>query len=190
MRTITRERLRRRKGRIERRLRERHWTDQPAPMMTAGNIQYEVAERTRGMVAGGIGAMHLLARSSGLIGAIDRDLHLLKVHLPYHESDHVLNLAYNILAGGTCIEDIELLRNAVIRAVQTFPWLHTFIGNMKRMILGTYHSVAPKHLDNYLAEFVYRANRRWMEANLFDRLLVAAVTGKPMSYRELVTGDN
>ncbi len=75
-------------------------------------------------------------------------------------------------------------------AVQTFPWLHTFIGNMKRMILGTYHSVAPKHLDDYLAEFVYRANRRWMEANLFDRLLVAAVTGKPICYRELVTGDN
>ncbi len=74
------------------------------------------------------------------------------------------------------------------RAVQTFPWLHTFIGNMKRMILGTYHSVAPKHLDDYLAEFVYRANRRWMEANLFDRLLVAAVTGKPMCYRQLVTG--
>ena len=75
-------------------------------------------------------------------------------------------------------------------AVQTFPWLHTFIGNMKRMILGTYHSVSPKHLDDYLAEFVYRANRRWMEANLFDRLLVAAVTGKPMCYKELVTGDN
>lgn len=35
---------------------------------------------------------------------------LLKVHLPYSESDHVLNLAYNILAGGTCIEDLELLR--------------------------------------------------------------------------------
>ena len=75
------------------------------------------------------------------------------------------------------------------RAVQTFPWLHTFISNMKRMILGTYHSVAPKHLDDYLAEFVYRANRRWMEAHLFDRLLVAAVTGKPMSYKQLVTGD-
>jgi hypothetical protein len=36
---------------------------------------------------------------------------LLKRHLPYHESDHVLNLAYNILAGGTCLQDLELLRN-------------------------------------------------------------------------------
>jgi hypothetical protein len=55
--------------------------------------------------------MHLLARQTGLIGAIDERLELLKVHLPYHESDHVLNIAYNILSGGTCLEDIELRRN-------------------------------------------------------------------------------
>ena len=55
--------------------------------------------------------MHLLARRTGLIRAIDDRLHLLKVHLPYHESDHVLNMAYNILAGGTCMEDIERRRN-------------------------------------------------------------------------------
>lgn len=80
-------------------------------MLTARNIHYEVAEKTRGLACGGIGAMHLLARQVGLIDAIDRDLHLLKVHLPYHESDHVLNIAYNILCGGTCLEDLELLRN-------------------------------------------------------------------------------
>jgi hypothetical protein len=60
---------------------------------------------------GGIGAIHQLARQVGLIDAIDRHLHLLKVHLPYHESDHVLNIAYNILAGGKCLEHIELRRN-------------------------------------------------------------------------------
>jgi transposase-like protein len=42
-------------------------------------------------------------------------------------------------------------------AVQTFPWIHTFIGNMKRMVLGTHHWVSPKHVDDYLAEFTYRA---------------------------------
>ena len=47
----------------------------------------------------------------GLIEALDKDLHLLKVHLPYHESDHVLNVAYNLLSGGTCLEDIEGRRN-------------------------------------------------------------------------------
>jgi len=73
-------------------------------------------------------------------------------------------------------------------ASQTFPWLHTFIGNMKRMILGTYHSVSPKHLDKYLAEFDYRANRRWGEAGLFDRLVIAAVNAKPMTGRQLIAG--
>jgi transposase-like protein len=73
-------------------------------------------------------------------------------------------------------------------AVEKFPWLHTFVGNAKRMLLGTYHAVSPKHLNQYLAEFAYRANRRWMEAHLFDRILVAALGGKAITYRQLVTG--
>jgi hypothetical protein len=80
-------------------------------MLAASNIHYEVAQRSRALACGGIGAVHLLARRTGLIEALDDQLHLLKVHLPYHESDHVLNIAYNILAGGTCLEDIELRRN-------------------------------------------------------------------------------
>jgi len=54
-------------------------------MFTAGNIHYELSDRVRGLGPGGIGAMHLLARRTGHIEAIDRRLHLLKVHLPYHE---------------------------------------------------------------------------------------------------------
>ena len=46
-----------------------------------------------------------------LYEAIDRRVHLLKLHLPYHESDHVLNIAYNALCDGTCLDDIELRRN-------------------------------------------------------------------------------
>jgi hypothetical protein len=79
--------------------------------MTASNIHYEIAERSRGISAGGIGTIHALARRFGLIDAIDRRLDLLKIHLPYHESDHVLALAYLPLCGGTCLQDLELLRN-------------------------------------------------------------------------------
>lgn len=80
-------------------------------MLAASNIQYELSERVRGLGVGGIGAMHVLARCTGLIDALDRRLHLLKVHLPYHELDHVLNIAYNALCDGTCLEDLELRRN-------------------------------------------------------------------------------
>ena len=80
-------------------------------MMTAHNIQYEIAGRSRGISVGGIGAMHALARRLGLPDAIDQRLELLKIHLPYHESDHVLALAYLPLCGGTCLQDLELLRH-------------------------------------------------------------------------------
>jgi len=76
-------------------------------MFTARNIDYDLAGRVRGIAHGGVGAMLLLARRIGLVDAIDKRLQLLKVHLPYHESDHVLNLAFNPLCGGTCLEDLE-----------------------------------------------------------------------------------
>ncbi len=63
-----------------------------------------------GTAYGGIGLVHQLVRHLGLARAIDQRLHLFKIHLPYHESDHVLNLAYNALCGGTCLEDLELRR--------------------------------------------------------------------------------
>jgi Transposase DDE domain group 1 len=101
----------RRKRRIAKRLRVRKFKARPRPMLAAGNIHYDISDRDRAIACGGIGSIHLLARKVGLINAIDRDVHLLKVHLPYHESDHVLNIGYNILAGGDCLQDIELLRN-------------------------------------------------------------------------------
>ena len=102
--------LRNRKQRIQRRLAPTNWEDQPRPMFKASNIHYEMAERVQAVNCGGIGAMHLMVQSLGLVEEIDRNLHLLKVHLPYHESDHVLNIAYNILAGGVRLEDIEQRR--------------------------------------------------------------------------------
>jgi hypothetical protein len=107
----TTQKLARRKRRIEQRLARRMDRPRHKPMLAGSNIRYEMAERDRGLGCGGIGAVHLLARQTGLIEAIDREIHVLKVHKPYHESDHVLNIAYNILTGGSCLEDLELLRN-------------------------------------------------------------------------------
>jgi hypothetical protein len=103
--------LAKRKQKISKKLKKRNWTDQTVPMFKASNIQYEVDGRLQGISHGGIGLIHMLARKTGLLKEIDKELELLKRHLPYHESDHVTNMAYNILAGGTCLQDIELLRN-------------------------------------------------------------------------------
>jgi hypothetical protein len=111
--TTLRDQLAARKRQIQNRLDKTHLGDCSKPVLGAGNIRYEIAERVHGLAYGGIGAFHLLARRIGLIDAIDHKLHLLKIHLPYHESDHVLNFAYNPLCNGACLEDIELRRNDV-----------------------------------------------------------------------------
>jgi hypothetical protein len=103
--------LRERRRRILNRIKNRPGPERDQPMMTASNIHYELADRVHGLAPGGIGAMLLLARRIGLINDIDHNLHLLKRHLPYHESDHVLNIAFNILAGGKRLEHLELRRN-------------------------------------------------------------------------------
>jgi DDE family transposase len=108
---IIRQKLANSKRRIQRRLDKTDLRGCSAPMMTASNIHYDIAERTHGIAVGGIGAIHALVRHLGLIEAIDRRLEVLKLHLPYHESDHVLALAYLPLCGGTCLQDLELLRN-------------------------------------------------------------------------------
>jgi len=105
------DKLRQRKRRILKRIENRPGPERERPMITAGNIQYQLADRAQGLACGGIGAMLLIARKTGLIGDIDSRLHLLKRHLPYHESDHVLNIAFNIVAGGHRLEHLELRRN-------------------------------------------------------------------------------
>jgi hypothetical protein len=99
------------KRRIQRRLDKADLRGCAQPMMTARNIPYEISGRSRGITVGGLGAMHALVRQLGLMEAIDAHLELLKIHLPYHESDHVLALAYLPLCGGTCLQDLELLRH-------------------------------------------------------------------------------
>lgn len=108
-----RHRLSRSKRRVQRRLDKTKPIRGHRPVLSASNIHYEIADRVHGISYGGIGAFHLLARRIGLIDAIDRRLHLLVIHMPYHESDHVLNFAYNALCNGDCLQDIELRRNDV-----------------------------------------------------------------------------
>jgi hypothetical protein len=103
--------LNQRKRRIERRLDKTNVEGCERPMFTADNVRYEISDRNHGIAHGGIGAMHTFVHFLGLIEAINRCLVVFKIHLPYHESDHVLNFAYNAICEGTCMEDIELRRN-------------------------------------------------------------------------------
>jgi Transposase DDE domain group 1 len=106
--------LERRRRKLLDRIANHPGPEREIPMITASDIHYELGQRTQGLAAGGLGALLLVAQRTGLAAGIDHDLHLLKRHLPYHESDHVLNIAFNILAGGRRLEHIEQRRNDAV----------------------------------------------------------------------------
>jgi hypothetical protein len=98
--------------RLSRAIRRR--PDSGYPVLPSSKVTYELADRARGILHGGLAAVHQVVLGTGLIERIDEGVHVLKVHQPYHESDHVLNIAYNVMCGGRTLEDIELRRNDAV----------------------------------------------------------------------------
>ena len=60
---------------------------------------------------------------------------------------------------------------------ETLKWVHITISNAKRNFVGTYHKIKKKYLQLYLNEFVYKLNRRYFGEKIFDRLVIASITG-------------
>jgi len=60
---------------------------------------------------------------------------------------------------------------------ETLKWVHIAISNAKRNLLGNYHKIKRKYLQLYLNEFVYKLNRRYFGDRLFERLVIANITG-------------
>jgi len=104
--------LAKRKRNLQKRLDRRNFKGAGKPIFSGGNVHYEMADRVRGVGCGGIGAIHTMVQGLGLDAALNDALLLLKIHAPYFESDHVLNMTYNILTGGDCLEDLERLRES------------------------------------------------------------------------------
>ncbi len=105
-----RKQLKARKQRIKKRLKTPA-SGRQSPELQATNIHYEISDRQQAISCGGIGLIHQMVNRLDLAEQINHKVPLFKVYLPYSESDHVLNMAYNILAGGTCLEHLEYRRN-------------------------------------------------------------------------------
>lgn len=60
---------------------------------------------------------------------------------------------------------------------ETLKWVHVAISNAKRNFVGNYHKIKRKYLQLYLNEFVYKLNRRCFGERIFDRLVIANITG-------------
>jgi hypothetical protein len=84
------------------------------PELRASGIAYELAHRSRAIACGGVGAIMRLVDSVGVARAINEHARVLKVARPYQDSDHILNIALNLLCGGEVLEDIEIRRNDAV----------------------------------------------------------------------------
>lgn len=106
--------LERERRQIERRLERAVVPNISGPVLGRANIAYELSTRTKAVAHGGMGMIAKLVETVGLAQEIDSSLHLLKIHHPYYESDHVLNVAYNALCGGRTLDDIEARRGDAV----------------------------------------------------------------------------
>lgn len=76
-------------------------------MIRPADIKYELADKQQAISAGGIGTLMQLTKTLNLRKEINSAVPLFKLHLPYDETDHILNIAMNLIAGGKCLEHLE-----------------------------------------------------------------------------------
>ena len=76
----------------------------------------------------------------------------------------------------TLFKQHEIINTSSIKEVhKVLPWVHSAIGNAKKILEGIHHSNGKDYLQNYLNEFCYKYNRRYFGEKIFDRLLVACI---------------
>ena len=77
---------------MARRIDKANWSG-ASPMIRPSAVKYELADKQQAIAAGGIGALMQLAKTISLRKEINASIPLLKLCLPYDETDHVLNIA-------------------------------------------------------------------------------------------------
>ncbi len=97
----------RRQRKLKQRLAHKAFKAPKEPLLAHLPIDYELAERTRVLPQGGLGVFHLMTTQLKLPETINQHVKVLKRHLPYFESDHILSLSYNYLTGGKTLQRLR-----------------------------------------------------------------------------------
>lgn len=105
-----RRQCRQRKRRLLKRIDKTKGASQ-TPMISPPRAAYQLAEKSQAVACGGLGMIMDLVKQTGLRDQINRAAPVFKLYAPYDEADHVLNIALNLLTGGTCLEHLEERRN-------------------------------------------------------------------------------
>jgi hypothetical protein len=107
--TKLRQQLARRKRQLQKRLDKREGFRDSG--IRCGEVKYELSDKQKAVHCGGLGVITGLVKQLKLRRHINRAAPVLKYFAPYDEADHILNIAFNLLSGGTCLEHLEFRRN-------------------------------------------------------------------------------
>lgn len=88
------------------------WPETEGRVMRHPLLHLESDRRGEMTHYGGLVLAQQFVRRFGVAQRLDEALVLFKRHAPYHESDHVLALAYTLYADGTCLEDQAALQGS------------------------------------------------------------------------------
>lgn len=102
--------LRRRKSRLANRSDERIGEFRSQAIQPPA-IRYELSENQRAVSCGGIGTIMALVKQVDLLKEVDRAAPMFRIHARYDDAGPVLNIACNLLAGGTSLEHLGTRRN-------------------------------------------------------------------------------
>jgi len=88
------------------------WPEGERPVFRNRQVRVQVQQRGEITPYGGLSLAHDLAMRLGIDRESNDSLRMLRLHLPYFESDHLLTHVYNQYVGGSCIEDIAHLQHS------------------------------------------------------------------------------
>lgn len=150
---------------------EKLWPETPGRVFRNRAVKVEALERQPMTADGGLVLAHQLVTRVGLDRSINKHLHLLAFHLPYHESDHVLTHAYNLFVGGRYIEDIASLQHS--------PAI--------KNLLGAVRIPDPTTAGDFLRRFGLDGHHALQEA--IDEVRIKIWKKMPRSMRRSITLD-
>ena len=154
-----------RKERLDDRLSQGKRSSPDEAVIAGTNEQLSVASRTTATTNGGVTLLHRLVSQLRLAEEVNAGVKLLKNHCPYHESDHVLTLAYSALTGGRTLDDVDKLRRdeALMDSIgaQRLPGATT-VGDFLRRF-------GRNDIDALMEAINETRQRAWSKATSLDR---------------------
>lgn len=171
----------------------------------------ESGSKAKSKKAGNRKAGAALKDANKVVALVERDGKMRAFHVPsvtgenlkmvlesqIHPDTHLMtdsSARYNVLKrthGFAAYSQVNHSKGEYVRGIASTNTVESAFALLKRSLIGTYHAVAPKHLDRYVQEVVWRWNYRQSQGfSDTDRAAIALkqIAGKRLTYRRLDRG--